>query len=66
MNQSLMSIIKIYYLIKSLKITIWWEGTFFFIFYVVNLDLDKFGPHPGGSYGVYPSMWELKVGSGPI
>ena len=28
----------------------------------------KFGPHPGvamGVEGVYPSMWEIKVGSGP-
>ena len=27
------------------------EGTFVFTFYVVNLPLGKFGPHPGGSYG---------------
>ena len=27
------------------------EGTFVFIFYVVNLALGKFGPHPWGSYG---------------
>ena len=28
----------------------------------------KFGPYPGGSYGGrggYPSMWEVKAGSGP-
>ena len=27
------------------------EGTFIFTFYVVNLPLGKFGPHPGGNYG---------------
>ena len=28
-----------------------WEGPFVFMFYVVNLALGKFGPHPGGSFG---------------
>ena len=44
------------------------EGTFVFTFYVVNLPLGKFGPHPGGSYGgrgAYPSLWKVRVGSGP-
>ena len=26
------------------------DGTFVFTFYIVNLPLGKFGPHPGGSY----------------
>ena len=44
------------------------EGTFVFTFYVVNLPLGKFGPHPGvatGVKGAYPSLWKVKVGSGP-
>ena len=32
------------------------EGTFVFIFCVVNLDLGEFGPHLGGSYG---GQWGL-------
>ena len=37
---------------------------------LVLCSASNFGPHPGGSYGagvkgVYCSMWELRVGSGP-
>ena len=44
------------------------EGTFVFTFYVVNLPLGKFGPHPGGSYGGRGDLSflvKVRVGSGP-
>ena len=41
-----------------LKITIWGRVLLFFLFYLVNLDLVKFGPHPMGVEVVYPSMWD--------
>ena len=40
------------------------EGTFVFTFYVVNLPLGKFGPHPGGSYGGRGGLSFLLEGKG--
>ena len=48
-------------IISSIKIDIWGAN-------LVLCSALKFGRHPGGSYGgqgVYRSMWELRVGSGP-
>ena len=38
------------------------EGTFVFTFYVVNLPYGKFGPHPGGRYGVREDLSFLVEG----
>ena len=40
------------------------EGIFVFTFYVVNLPLGKFGPHPGGSYGGRGGLSFLVEGKG--
>ena len=40
------------------------EGTFVFTFYVVDLPLGKFGPHPGGNCGGRGGLSFLVEGKG--
>ena len=50
---------------QEIKIAICRRVLLFSFFYVVNLTVGKFGPHPGGVRGVNRSKWEVRVASGP-
>jgi hypothetical protein len=55
---------------QEIKIAICRVVLFFSFFYLVNLSVCKFGPHPGGGgaggvRGVNRSKWEVRVASGP-
>ena len=50
--------------VKFFQKSLFGEVTFVFTFYVVNLPLGKFGPHPGGSYGGRGGLSFLVEGKG--
>ena len=50
--------------IKFFQKSLFGGGYFVFTFYVVNLPYGKFGPRPGGSYGVRGGLSFLVEGKG--
>ena len=58
---------------QEIKIVIWGKVLLCSFFYIVNLNLYSFGPHPVGDYGCQMGQsfrvnhfeWELRVGRRP-